>query len=181
MSLVNAFEEDFPTAEAMQPDETLRARTQRILRDAILDGHYAAGQKLVERELCDLTGASRSILREALVNLEVNGLIENWSKNLPRDEAYAKMRSAKVPVAPVRTIEEVRLDPHLHQRGMLEWIEHPDMGEIVLSGNPLRYTDYDQPQLAYYPEPGQHNEEVLGAWLAMDSEEIAALESAGVV
>ena len=79
MSLVNAFEEDIPNAESVQPDATLRSRTQRMLRDAILDGHYAAGQKLVERELCDLTGASRSILREALVNLEVNGLIERES------------------------------------------------------------------------------------------------------
>jgi crotonobetainyl-CoA:carnitine CoA-transferase CaiB-like acyl-CoA transferase len=131
-------------------------------------------------DLKDDESLSRAPLRRARED-EVNGLIEHWSKNLPRDEAYAQMRAAKVPVAPVRTIEEVRLDPHLHQRGMLEWIEHPDMGEIVLPGNPLRYTDYDQPQLAYYPEPGQHNVEVLGAWLAMDREEIAALKSAGVV
>ncbi|MFT5259022.1 MAG: DNA-binding GntR family transcriptional regulator [Saprospiraceae bacterium] len=59
--------------------ETLRAKTQTSLRDAILNGRYHAGQKLIERELCDLTGASRSILREALVNLEASGLIERQS------------------------------------------------------------------------------------------------------
>jgi DNA-binding GntR family transcriptional regulator len=60
-------------------DETLRSRVQRELRSAILDGRYRAGQKLVERELCELTGASRSILREALASLEMSGLVESES------------------------------------------------------------------------------------------------------
>lgn len=68
----------FPT-QAESKDTTLRMRTQSILRNAILDGDLKAGQKLVERELCELTGASRSILREALVKLEASGLIENQS------------------------------------------------------------------------------------------------------
>ena len=63
-------------AEAEYQDKTLRARTQALLRQAVLDGHFAAGQKLVERELSLFTGASRSVLREALVHLEANGLIE---------------------------------------------------------------------------------------------------------
>ena len=58
---------------------TLRSQVEVMLRNAILDGHYRAGQKLVERELCELTGASRSILREALVSLEASGLIERES------------------------------------------------------------------------------------------------------
>ncbi len=58
---------------------TLRAQVQEVLRSAILEGRFKAGQKLVERELCELTGASRSILREALINLEASGLIERQS------------------------------------------------------------------------------------------------------
>lgn len=58
---------------------TLRTQVEERLRNAILDGRYRAGQKLVERELCELTGASRSILREALVSLESSGLIERES------------------------------------------------------------------------------------------------------
>ena len=50
-------------ASAHGQDGTLRSKVQRQLRNAILDGRYSAGQKLVERELCELTGASRSILR----------------------------------------------------------------------------------------------------------------------
>ncbi len=57
----------------------LRARVENTVRGAIFDGIYPAGQKLVERELCELTGASRSILREALVSLEASGLISRES------------------------------------------------------------------------------------------------------
>ena len=64
---------------AQSRDGTLRNKVQGQLRNAILDGHYEAGQKLVERELCELTGASRSILREALVGLEASGLVESES------------------------------------------------------------------------------------------------------
>lgn len=67
------------TKEPTRRDTTRRAQVQSVLRNAILNGQFKAGQKLVERELCVLTGASRSILREALVNLEANGLIERQS------------------------------------------------------------------------------------------------------
>jgi len=81
-------------------DSTLRLRTQDILRNAILDGELAAGQKLVERELCDLTGASRSILREALVKLEASGLIENQS--------YRGYRVTKLSAHKIHEIFELR-------------------------------------------------------------------------
>ena len=62
-----------------RPDETLRSRVQAKLRDSILDGYFRPGEKLIERELTELTGVSRSILREALVHLEARGLIERVS------------------------------------------------------------------------------------------------------
>lgn len=82
-----------PTSPSNQVDATLRTRAQNLLRDAILDGKFEAGQKLIERELCVLTGASRSSLREALVNLETNGLIERQSY---RGFSVANLDSRKV-------------------------------------------------------------------------------------
>jgi DNA-binding GntR family transcriptional regulator len=68
-----------PTTQAIPLDTTRRTLVRNQLRNAILDGSYTAGQKLVERELCELTGASRSVLREALASLEASGLIERES------------------------------------------------------------------------------------------------------
>jgi len=89
-----------PLRSAPTADETLRSRVQRELRSAILDGYYQAGQKLVERELCELTGASRSILREALVGLEMSGLVEN--------ESYRGYRVTLLSVRKVCEIFELR-------------------------------------------------------------------------
>ena len=59
--------------------ETLKSKTHTRLRDAIIFGEFEAGQKLKERELCLLTGASRSIVREAMVHLERDGLVQRRS------------------------------------------------------------------------------------------------------
>jgi len=54
---------------------SLRLKVTESLRDAILDGRLKPGQKLVERELCELLDISRTLLREALQQLQAEGLI----------------------------------------------------------------------------------------------------------
>jgi DNA-binding GntR family transcriptional regulator len=55
--------------------ETLRAQVENHLRQAIVSGQLKAGEKLVERELCEMMGVSRPSLREALRKLEAEKLI----------------------------------------------------------------------------------------------------------
>lgn len=58
-------------------DMSLRKRAINILRDAILYGTFQPGQKLIERDLCDQLGVSRTLLREALQHLQAEGLLTN--------------------------------------------------------------------------------------------------------
>jgi DNA-binding GntR family transcriptional regulator len=55
----------------------LRQQVTEMLRRAIANGRYAQGDRLVERELCELLQISRPILREALRQLEAEGLVRN--------------------------------------------------------------------------------------------------------
>jgi DNA-binding GntR family transcriptional regulator len=55
---------------------TRRLITTR-LTDGIIQGRFKPGERLIERELCELLGVSRTSLREALRELERDGLIEN--------------------------------------------------------------------------------------------------------
>ena len=55
----------------------LRQQVIDALRAAIADGRYAPGDRLVERELCEALQVSRPILREALRQLEAEGLVRN--------------------------------------------------------------------------------------------------------
>lgn len=54
---------------------TLRALVEDKLRTAVLTGYFAPGQRLVERELCELIGVGRTSIREALRQLEAESLI----------------------------------------------------------------------------------------------------------
>lgn len=54
----------------------LRQQVTEKIRAAIAVGQFAPGSRLVERELCEITGVSRTLIREALRQLESEGLVE---------------------------------------------------------------------------------------------------------
>lgn len=64
---------DFRVEKVAAP---LRQSVTESIRYAIALGHFAAGERLTERELCEMTGVSRTLVREALRQLESEGLIE---------------------------------------------------------------------------------------------------------
>lgn len=54
---------------------TVRTIVAQKLREAIMSGTFKPGQRLVERELCEMTGVSRPSIREALRLLEADGMV----------------------------------------------------------------------------------------------------------
>lgn len=54
---------------------TLRLLVEDRIREAISSGHFKPGQRLVERELCEQIGVGRTSVREALRQLEAEGLV----------------------------------------------------------------------------------------------------------
>lgn len=57
-------------------ERLLRDRVTDVVREAILRGDLEPGRRLTERELGELTGVSRTSLREALRILQAEGLVE---------------------------------------------------------------------------------------------------------
>lgn len=55
----------------------VRRRVAQVLREAIVNLTYCPGERLIERELCEATGVSRTSLREGLRELEAEGLVRN--------------------------------------------------------------------------------------------------------
>ena len=64
-----------PTLDIAKLAAPLRVRVEEVLRQAIIDGRLAPGQRLTERQLTQMTGVSRTLIREALRQLESDGLI----------------------------------------------------------------------------------------------------------
>ena len=57
--------------------ETLRHQVENVLRQAIMSGRFAPGARLIERELCESLGVSRTSVREALRKLEAEKLVRS--------------------------------------------------------------------------------------------------------
>ncbi|TAN27863.1 MAG: GntR family transcriptional regulator [Castellaniella sp.] len=58
---------------------SLRNQVASSIREAILKGQLPPGEKLVERDLCETLGVSRTLLREALQHLRAEGLLTGSS------------------------------------------------------------------------------------------------------
>ena len=55
----------------------VREQVVRVLRQAIIQGRFGPGERLVAPELCRWLGASRTTIREALRQLQAEGLVED--------------------------------------------------------------------------------------------------------
>ena len=103
----------------------------------------------------------------------------HWEIEFP--EVFARAKEYRIPCAPVRNPPEVMNDPHMHGRGMLVRIEHPELGEIVVPNTPLRLHGTDPVEAGPSPTIGQHNTQIYGDWLGVSAVEIADLKENGVV
>jgi formyl-CoA transferase len=111
----------------------------------------------------------------------VDELIEGWTKTLPKDEIAQRMLAAKVPCAPVRNLMEVMADENMHARGSLQWVDHPELGRVVLPHTPLIFEGTQRRPLEPSLPLGASNDAVFGAWLGHSDEELAAYKADGVI
>src|ERR1700722_14368057 len=75
--------------------EAARVHAFGVLRQAILSGDLAPGQRLVEEELAGTLGVTRQSLRAALLDLTADGLVER----IPNRGARVRVVSAEEAVA----------------------------------------------------------------------------------
>lgn len=107
--------------------------------------------------------------------------VSQWTAQFDRSYLFQSLLRERVPAAPVRDLEEVVKDPHLHARGMLERIRHPEFGDMVVSRSPLNFLGSDRIVLQPSPMLGEHNVEVLGEWLGVPPGELAGMQEDGAL
>jgi CoA:oxalate CoA-transferase len=112
---------------------------------------------------------------------ETDAVVVEWTRTLPKMEVFARLKAGRVPCAPVRTAPEVMHDPHMHERGMLTEIEHPELGTITVPTTPLRLHGLGKAPAAASPKIGEHNAEIYGDWLGLSAAELTALKDEGAI
>jgi benzylsuccinate CoA-transferase BbsF subunit len=105
----------------------------------------------------------------------LNQLIGEWTSSRSQEEVTQALQKVGVAAMPVLDGPALVRDPHLRQRGVLEPLQHPTIGERLTVSPPWRFSrtpaQIDRPG----PLLGEQNQYVLGELLGMSSDEIEKL------
>jgi CoA:oxalate CoA-transferase len=112
---------------------------------------------------------------------EIDVMVTTWTSRQEKQVLFEKLIAERVPCAPVRTLDEVISDPHLHARRLLEEIDHPQFGHITVARSPLRFTGSPLVELTPSRELGSDNDSVFEGWLGLPALRVAALREAGAI
>jgi CoA:oxalate CoA-transferase len=131
----------------------------------------------------DLKNDERMVsMKVRVANIDlIDDLIAQWTEQFPKQILFEKLIEYRVPCAPVRDLKDVVNDPHMHARGMLEKITHPEYGVMTVSRSPLRFDDSPNIKLEPSQRLGESNRTIFSDWLGLSAAEIDALADKGVI
>ena len=143
----------------------------------IAERHWENLAQLMGRD--DLVGVEEysSKYQRAQHMEEIDGAVQEWLDGRRKDEVVAELLDAGVPCAPVQEVEEIIDDPHLKERGMLNFLENQSEGrdEVPVPGMPIKYSGSESPEVEPAPTIGEHTEEVLEEVLSYTANDVDRL------
>ena len=110
---------------------------------------------------------------------EFYDLVADWTRERTKHEAMVELGDAGVPCSATMDTYELFTDPHLSERGMVEELEHPELGSVKVMRMPALLSESKVPLVAA-PTLGEHTREVLDELDFADGE-IETLYDQGVI
>ena len=109
----------------------------------------------------------------------IDQALADWCQQHSSAEIIAKLESARVPVGPIYSVEDMMTDPHYIARGMFE--------EVDVNGKALKIPAIS-PKLSETPgrtdwpgaQIGAHNQEILGDLLGLSPDTLEQLHQDGI-
>jgi crotonobetainyl-CoA:carnitine CoA-transferase CaiB-like acyl-CoA transferase len=113
---------------------------------------------------------------------EMIEVIESWLQSMPSDKAAVEaLREARLPSAPVLTVEKAMRHPHLIERQTVQTVYDRTLGEFQIPGFPLRFSSFPTRLDLESPFLGEHNEQILSTYLGYSADRVARLQQEGVL
>src|SRR6476661_1745929 len=92
---------------------------------------------------------------------ELEGILEKTIGGLDREPLLKRLEEADVPATPVNTVDQVMNDPQTAERGIVQRVTHPKLGEIPVVGTPLHFSRMAPGVRRAAPLRGEHTDTVL--------------------
>jgi crotonobetainyl-CoA:carnitine CoA-transferase CaiB-like acyl-CoA transferase len=114
--------------------------------------------------------------------LELDAIINGWTKTLTVDEVDALMIEYSIPAGRVYRAPEMLADPHFKAREAIIEVETERFGKLKMQGAFPKLSA--TPSGVRFPAPsivGQHNDEIYRGLLGLEAAEMVALKVAGAI
>tara|TARA_B110000046_G_scaffold176699_1_gene202651 strand:+ start:48 stop:1295 length:1248 start_codon:yes stop_codon:yes gene_type:complete len=168
-----------------QPGRILKCRGWETDPDAYT---YFITQAAVWKNICDVIGKpdwkenpdyAKPINRLPKLN-EIFGAIEDWTMTKTKLEVMDICNALNIPVGPILSMKEISEDESLRQTGTIVDVEHPERGNYLTVGNPIKLSDSPS-DVVRSPLLGEHTDEILKDVLGMSDADISEAKKMGAV
>ena len=168
-----------------QPGRILKCRGWETDPDAYT---YFITQAAVWKNICDVIGKpdwrenpdyAKPVNRLPHLN-EIFGAIEDWTMTKTKFEVMDICNALNIPVGPILSMKEISEDESLRQTGTIVDVEHPERGNYLTVGNPIKLSDSPS-DVVRSPLLGEHTDEILKDVLGMSDADIAEAKEMGAV
>lgn len=111
----------------------------------------------------------------------VEETVREWVRAKTRAELWQVFMECEISGGPIRPLDEVLADEHFRERETFVNVDHPEAGELTMLAPWIRFSETPARLEHAGPRIGEHNGEVYGGLLGLDSAELAELEQSGVI
>ena len=111
----------------------------------------------------------------------LKALMSEWISQWKVTDLYKAAQEARIPFAPVNTMQQMYESDHLQERKFFVPFEQPGMGKLTLPGAPSQYGKIKWALRRPAPRLGQHDEEVFCGEFGVPRDNLAKLKQSGVI
>jgi formyl-CoA transferase len=106
--------------------------------------------------------------------------IEQWTMTKTKFEVMDTCNPMNIPVGPILSMKEIAEDEGLYASGTLVKVPHPERGEYLSVGCPIKLSD-SSVEVERSPLLGEHTKEILEEVLGYSGEELGRIIGSGAV
>lgn len=129
--------------------------------------------------------ASEEIFKDRMSRAQnmdaLKALMSEWISQWKVTDLYKAAQEARIPFAPVNTMQQMYESDHLQERKYFVEFDQPGMGKLKLPGAPSQYGKIKWALHRPAPHLGQHDEEVFCGEFGVPRDQLARLKQSGVV
>jgi len=149
---------------------------------------YFIIQAAIWEKVCDVIGMPEWKTKEGYAKPperlnklnEIFDRIEQWTTTKSKFEVMDICNPHDIPVGPILSMKEISEDPGLFATGTMVKVDHPERGEYLSVGCPIKLSD-SEVTVERSPLLGEHTKEILSEVLGYSGAELQAVIDSGAV